>query len=80
MASLILAAGSPGMRNSLPNARVMIHQPSGGAQVHMLNNCIECLEISYEELQELVISFCEMNKHRDQCLTKDLISARCSRK
>lgn len=33
MASLILAAGSPGMRYSLPNARIMIHQPSGGAQV-----------------------------------------------
>lgn len=34
MASLLLAAGSPGMRHSLPNARIMIHQPSGGAQVN----------------------------------------------
>lgn len=33
MGSLILAAGSPGMRSSLPNARIMVHQPSGGAQV-----------------------------------------------
>jgi ATP-dependent Clp protease protease subunit len=33
MASLLLAAGSPGMRHSLPHARIMIHQPSGGAQV-----------------------------------------------
>lgn len=32
MASLLLCAGEPGMRRSLPNARVMIHQPSGGVQ------------------------------------------------
>lgn len=35
MASLLLAAGCPGMRHSLPNARIMIHQPSGGAQVQL---------------------------------------------
>lgn len=28
--SLLLAAGAPGMRYSLPNSRIMIHQPSGG--------------------------------------------------
>jgi hypothetical protein len=33
MASLLLAAGAPGMRHALPNARIMIHQPSGGVQV-----------------------------------------------
>lgn len=33
MGSLLLTAGAPGMRHSLPNARVMIHQLSGGAQV-----------------------------------------------
>ena len=32
MASLILAAGSKGKRSILPNARVMIHQPYGGAE------------------------------------------------
>lgn len=32
MGSLLLAAGEPGMRYALPNARVMIHQPSGGFQ------------------------------------------------
>ncbi|WP_366132446.1 ATP-dependent Clp endopeptidase proteolytic subunit ClpP [uncultured Ferrovibrio sp.] len=32
MGSLLLAAGEKGMRYSLPNARVMIHQPSGGFQ------------------------------------------------
>jgi ATP-dependent Clp protease protease subunit len=30
MGSLLLAAGEPGMRICLPNARVMVHQPSGG--------------------------------------------------
>lgn len=30
MGSLLLAAGEAGMRYALPNARVMIHQPSGG--------------------------------------------------
>ncbi|XP_071492014.1 ATP-dependent Clp protease proteolytic subunit-like [Diadema antillarum] len=31
MGSLLLTAGTPGMRSSLPNARIMIHQPSGQA-------------------------------------------------
>lgn len=30
MGSLLLAAGEKGMRTALPNARVMVHQPSGG--------------------------------------------------
>lgn len=32
MGALLLAAGAPGMRYSLPNARIMVHQPSGGFQ------------------------------------------------
>ena len=32
MGSLLLAAGEPGVRYALPNARVMLHQPSGGYQ------------------------------------------------
>ncbi len=32
MGSLLLAAGEKGMRFSLPNSRVMVHQPSGGFQ------------------------------------------------
>ena len=32
MGSLLLAGGAKGMRNSLPNSRIMIHQPSGGMQ------------------------------------------------
>lgn len=30
MGSLLMAAGAPGKRYSLPNARIMVHQPSGG--------------------------------------------------
>lgn len=32
MGSLLLAAGEKGMRYSLPNSRIMVHQPSGGYQ------------------------------------------------
>jgi ATP-dependent Clp protease protease subunit len=32
MGSFLLAAGEPGMRVALPNARIMVHQPSGGAR------------------------------------------------
>ena len=31
-ASVILAGGTPGKRYSLPNARIMLHQPSGGME------------------------------------------------
>ncbi|MEK9671651.1 MAG: ATP-dependent Clp endopeptidase proteolytic subunit ClpP [Rhodospirillaceae bacterium] len=32
MGSLLLTAGAPGKRYALPNARIMVHQPSGGFQ------------------------------------------------
>ena len=32
MGSLLLCAGEPEMRFSLPNSRIMVHQPSGGFQ------------------------------------------------
>ena len=32
MGSLLLCAGEKGMRFALPNARIMVHQPSGGFQ------------------------------------------------
>jgi ATP-dependent Clp protease protease subunit len=32
MGSLLLAGGEPGLRAALPNARIMLHQPSGGFQ------------------------------------------------
>jgi ATP-dependent Clp protease protease subunit len=32
MGSFLLMAGEPGLRVALPNARIMVHQPSGGFQ------------------------------------------------
>jgi ATP-dependent Clp protease protease subunit len=32
MGALILAGGTPGKRSSLPNGRILIHQPTGGFQ------------------------------------------------
>jgi ATP-dependent Clp protease protease subunit len=45
MGSLLLTAGEPGMRYCLPNARVMIHQPSGGAQGQATDIEIQAREI-----------------------------------
>lgn len=45
MGSLLLAAGEPGMRYALSNARVMIHQPSGGAQGKAADIEIQAREI-----------------------------------
>jgi len=45
MGSLLLCAGTKGKRFSLPNARVMIHQPSGGAQGQASDIEIQAREI-----------------------------------
>ncbi|KAM9312060.1 ATP-dependent Clp protease proteolytic subunit, mitochondrial [Gastrophryne carolinensis] len=45
MGSLLLAAGSSGMRHSLPNSRIMIHQPSGGARGQATDIAIQAEEI-----------------------------------
>lgn len=45
MASLLLAAGSPTMRHSLPHSRIMIHQPHGGAQGQATDIQIQAEEI-----------------------------------
>ncbi|XP_078051297.1 caseinolytic protease proteolytic subunit [Augochlora pura] len=45
MASLLLASGAKGMRHSLPNARIMIHQPSGGVSGQATDIQIQALEI-----------------------------------
>ncbi|XP_028678446.1 ATP-dependent Clp protease proteolytic subunit, mitochondrial [Erpetoichthys calabaricus] len=45
MGSLLLAAGSASMRHSLPNARIMIHQPSGGARGQATDIAIQAEEI-----------------------------------
>lgn len=45
MGSLLLAAGAKGKRYCLPNARIMIHQPSGGAQGQATDIEIQAREI-----------------------------------
>jgi len=45
MGSFILSAGSPGKRMALPNSRVMIHQPMGGAQGQAADIKVEAAQI-----------------------------------
>jgi ATP-dependent Clp protease protease subunit len=45
MGSLLLAGGAPGCRFALPNARIMLHQPSGGAQGMAADIEIQATEI-----------------------------------
>ena len=45
MGSLLLAAGEPGHRFALPNARIMVHQPSGGFQGQATDLLIHAREI-----------------------------------
>jgi len=45
MGSFLLASGEPGMRVALTNARIMIHQPSGGAQGQATDIEIQAKEI-----------------------------------
>jgi ATP-dependent Clp protease protease subunit len=45
MGSLLLAAGTPGKRYALPNSRIMVHQPSGGAQGQATDIEIQAREI-----------------------------------
>lgn len=47
MGAFLLAAGTPGKRKSLPNARIMIHQPLGGAQGQAADIEIQAKEILY---------------------------------
>jgi ATP-dependent Clp protease protease subunit len=47
MGSFLLSAGAKGKRYILPNSRVMIHQPSGGAQGQATDIAIQAKEILY---------------------------------
>ena len=45
MGSLLLSAGEKGMRYALPNARIMVHQPSGGYQGQVTDIMIHAREV-----------------------------------
>jgi ATP-dependent Clp protease protease subunit len=47
MGAFLLASGAKGKRYTLPNSRVMIHQPSGGAQGQATDIEIQAREILY---------------------------------
>jgi len=48
MGAFLLASGTKGKRYALPNARIMIHQPSGGAQGQSTD-----IQIQAQEIQRL---------------------------
>ncbi len=66
MGSLLLAAGEPGQRYSLPNSRIMVHQPSGGAQGQATDIEIQAREILSlrKRLNDIYV------KHTGQSLAK----------
>ena len=57
MGSLLLCAGTNGKRYALPNARIMVHQPSGGAQGQAADIEIQAKEILKlrERLNEIYV-------------------------
>ena len=80
MGSLLLAAGDPGQRFALPNARIMVHQPSGGAQGQATDVEIHAREIiaTRARLNEIYakhtgqeLSSIEENMERDKFMTPD---------
>ena len=58
MGSLLLTAGEKGMRYALPNSRIMVHQPSGGAQGQATDIEIQAKEILKlrERLNEIYVT------------------------
>ena len=66
MGSLLLAAGEKGMRYTLPNSRIMVHQPSGGFQGQASDIALHAKEILElkERLNNIYVSHC--NKSYDE--------------
>ncbi len=80
MGSLLLAAGAEGKRYALPNSRIMIHQPSGGAQGQATDIEIHAREILatrrrlnviYEEHTKKSLKDIEQAVERDNFMTPD---------
>ena len=66
MAAHLLAAGTKGKRFALPSARIMIHQPSGGAQGQASD-----IEITFKEIQRLKDNLAAaLARHTEQPLKK----------
>ena len=66
MGAFLLSAGTPGKRFALPNARIMIHQPLGGAQGQATD-----IQIQAKEIQRMKDSLNELlSRHTGQDLEK----------
>jgi len=61
MGAFLLSAGTKGKRYALPNARIMIHQPSGGAQGQSTDIQIQAQEIQRlkDTLNEIMAKNCD---------------------
>uniref|UniRef100_F1LFQ3 ATP-dependent Clp protease proteolytic subunit n=1 Tax=Ascaris suum TaxID=6253 RepID=F1LFQ3_ASCSU len=70
MGSLLLCAGEKGMRSSLPNSRIMVHQPSGGAEGTASDVIIRAEEIARlrKRLNELYAKHTGTLQLQQQCL------------
>ena len=73
MGAFLLGAGAPGKRRALPNARVMIHQPLGGAQGQAADIEIQAKEILF--IREVLNTY--IAEYTDQ--PKDKIEEDCDR-
>lgn len=80
MGSLLLCAGTPGKRFALPNARIMIHQPSGGFQGQATDIEIHAQEIidlkkrlnqTYVKHTGQKLSVIERNMERDNFMSPE---------
>ena len=71
MGAVLLACGTKGKRHSLPNSRIMIHQPSGGTQGQSSDIQIQAQEILRlrDKLTDILALHC--NKKKD-VLEKDM--------
>jgi ATP-dependent Clp protease protease subunit len=69
MGAFLLAGGAPGKRFALPNARIMIHQPHGGAQGQATDIEIQAREIL--RLREMLNSI--MAKHTGRTVDEILV-------
>jgi ATP-dependent Clp protease protease subunit len=76
MAAVLLSAGTPGKRYSLPNARVIIHQPLGGFQGQASDIAIQAKEIlrMRESINKILMRHTKQTKERiDADIERDFI-------
>jgi len=66
MGAFLLGAGTPGKRKSLPNARIMIHQPLGGAQGAAADIEIQAKEILFTKacLNKYMAKYCDQPEEK----------------